>query len=195
MDVVTATPMALTNKNLYAYCDNNPINRIDATGQLWSSIFEFTKTVVTEIGRTIGGLAPAYAGCSGLAIADGPLPIGDAAAVTGIMLLTVGSIGYGIYQAVEYSSVTKTKSKAKEEAVAITKSQNYCPTLIYRYDFTGPEKLVPTIENLNATGVVYAVQDGVKHVSVYPIGGTIEQWYNQGAESVWTEAIMASGII
>lgn len=54
---------------------------------------------------------------------------------------------------------------------------------------------VTTIENLNATGVVYAVQDGVKHVSVYPIGGTIEQWYNQGAESVWTEAIMASGII
>lgn len=54
MDVVTATPMALTDKNLYAYCDNNPINRIDATGQFWSSIFEFTKTVVTEIGRTIG---------------------------------------------------------------------------------------------------------------------------------------------
>ena len=52
-----------------------------------------------------------------------------------------------------------------------------------------------TIENLNATGVVYAVQDGVKHVSVYPIGGTIEQWYHQGAKSVWTEAIMASGII
>ena len=32
---------------------------------------------------------------------------------------------------------------------------------------------VTTIEALNATGIVYAVQDGVSHVSVYPIGGTL----------------------
>ena len=46
--VVRVAPMGLIHKNLYAYCDHNPINRIDVTGQLWSSIFEFTKTVVTE---------------------------------------------------------------------------------------------------------------------------------------------------
>ncbi len=31
-DVLTATPGALTDKNLYAYCDNNPVMRVDNGG-------------------------------------------------------------------------------------------------------------------------------------------------------------------
>lgn len=46
-----------------------------------------------------------------------------------------------------------------------------------------------TIEALNATGVVYAVQDGPTHVSVIPIGGTIADWRNAGSSSVWTQAV------
>ena len=34
--VTTATPYALTDKNLYAYCDNNPVARIDETGCIWN---------------------------------------------------------------------------------------------------------------------------------------------------------------
>ena len=37
-DVLTATPMALTDKNLYAYCDNNPVMREDKGGQFWNII-------------------------------------------------------------------------------------------------------------------------------------------------------------
>ena len=33
--VITATPTALTDKNLYAYCDNNPVMRTDADGEFW----------------------------------------------------------------------------------------------------------------------------------------------------------------
>ena len=36
-DVLTATPMALTDKNLYAYCDNNPVNRTDDGGMFWDN--------------------------------------------------------------------------------------------------------------------------------------------------------------
>jgi len=36
-DVINATPMGLTDKNLYAYCDNNPITRIDEDGEFWLS--------------------------------------------------------------------------------------------------------------------------------------------------------------
>ena len=36
--VLTATPMALTDKNLYAYCDNNPVNRVDGDGEFWHII-------------------------------------------------------------------------------------------------------------------------------------------------------------
>ena len=37
-DALTATPMALTDKNLYSYCDNNAITREDKGGQFWNII-------------------------------------------------------------------------------------------------------------------------------------------------------------
>lgn len=39
-DILTATPTALTDKNLYAYCDNNPIMRIDKFGNAWETIVD-----------------------------------------------------------------------------------------------------------------------------------------------------------
>ena len=36
--VLNATPMELTDKNLYAYCDNNPITRADNGGEFWHII-------------------------------------------------------------------------------------------------------------------------------------------------------------
>ncbi len=35
VDVIAATPMGLTDKNLYAYCDNNPVMRADKDGEFW----------------------------------------------------------------------------------------------------------------------------------------------------------------
>ena len=40
-------------------------------------------------------------------------------------------------------------------------------------------------------GVVYAVYDGANHVSVFPIGGSLEDWYNAGPSSAWTAAVKA----
>ena len=37
VDVTAATPGGLTDKNLYAYCDNNPVMRVDYTGEFWIS--------------------------------------------------------------------------------------------------------------------------------------------------------------
>ena len=34
-DILTATPTAHTDKNLFAYCDNNPISRFDTGGKFW----------------------------------------------------------------------------------------------------------------------------------------------------------------
>ena len=39
-DVLTATPMNLTDKNLYAYCDNNLVVRVDCGGSFWDTIFD-----------------------------------------------------------------------------------------------------------------------------------------------------------
>ncbi len=34
-----------------------------------------------------------------------------------------------------------------------------------------------TIEDLIATGIFYVEIDGLTHVSVYPVGGTIKDWH------------------
>ena len=38
--VIGATPNALTDKNLYSYCDNNPVMREDGDGEFWESAFD-----------------------------------------------------------------------------------------------------------------------------------------------------------
>ena len=48
-DILTTTPLALTDKNLFAYCDNNPVVRKDSSGKFW-----------LQLGATIvGGLISA----------------------------------------------------------------------------------------------------------------------------------------
>ncbi len=38
--ILAATPMGLTDKNLYAYCDNNPVCRVDYGGYFWDTVFD-----------------------------------------------------------------------------------------------------------------------------------------------------------
>ena len=44
--VITATPDALTDKNLYAYCDNNPVMRVDEDGEFWNLVKVIVMAVV-----------------------------------------------------------------------------------------------------------------------------------------------------
>ena len=106
---------------MFAYCENNTVSRVDPTGHFGSEIWEFAKTAVTEIGKAIGVLSPAYAGCGGAAVADGPLPFGDIVAAAGAALLTVGAIGYGIYQATQAPAISVPKVEEKSEAIVIPK--------------------------------------------------------------------------
>lgn len=176
---------------------------IDPSGHFLSEIIGFFKTAVDEIGKAVWALSPVYAGCGGVAIADGPLPFGDAVGIVGAVLLTAGAIGYGIYQAAK----APTTSVSKEKDIVEPPSS----TVIYRYGGTNPGNLTPrakdrytglsfstvpmlgaamtTIEALNATGVVYAVRDGATHVSVRPVGGTMDDWISAGSNSVWTQAV------
>ena len=48
--VLTATPMALTDKNLYAYCDNNPVTRVDDDGEFWNYV------IGGVVGAIVGGV-------------------------------------------------------------------------------------------------------------------------------------------
>ena len=52
-DVITATPTELTDKNLFAYCDNNPITRMDADGEFWNIV------IGAAVGAVVGAVASA----------------------------------------------------------------------------------------------------------------------------------------
>ena len=54
VDVLLATPTALTDKNLYLYCDNNPVMRVDEDGEFWNYL------IGGAVGAVLGGLSAAY---------------------------------------------------------------------------------------------------------------------------------------
>ncbi len=56
--LINATPGALTDKNLYAYCDNNPVMRVDKDGEIWNVL----------IGAGVGALVGFVTGFIGLTL-------------------------------------------------------------------------------------------------------------------------------
>ena len=68
-DVLTATPMGLTDKNLYAYCDNNPVVRVDHGGQFWDTVFDVISLGASIVEVCVNPTDPwAWAGLAGDAI-------------------------------------------------------------------------------------------------------------------------------
>lgn len=123
---------------MFAYCNNNPVSRADPTGRSWNDFCEFFKTVVSEIGNAIKGLAPAYASCGGIAVADGPLPFGDAVALIGAGAITIGAAVYGIGEAISAPAI----SIEEEKAATIRTSAYYFGC---RKDGDGMEFLTPAM--------------------------------------------------
>ena len=207
-DNYISTDQNITCYNMYTYCANNPVSRIDSNGTIWSEICEFVKTAVFEIGNNLENLSSAYASCGGIAAADGPLPFGDALGIIGATVLTAGAVSYGIYQAIQVSPkvISKTVNREKIIAIPVPSSTN-----IFRHGGTSLRNLTPrekdkytglsfstiplpgsaetTIEEINMTGCLIAVQDGLTHVSVRPLNGTMQDWIDSGRDSVWTKAL------
>ena len=52
ISLVSASPMALTDKNLYAYCDNNPIARLDLDGMFWMHVAAALTGAVVNVAIT-----------------------------------------------------------------------------------------------------------------------------------------------
>ena len=203
-DGYVSTGQGILGNNMFAYCGNNPVNRVDPTGQFWKELWDaFTQAIQQASGY--------FAVAAGVSQLDSPAP-GPADVVAGVLL--VGGVlvcaGIATYTAITAPapSISIPKVEEKAEAIPTTPPSS---TVIYRYGGTNPGNLTPkakdkhsglsfstvpmpgaavtTIEALNATGVVYAVQDSPTHVSVRPVGATMEDWINAGSGSIWTQAV------
>ncbi|MBQ4284169.1 MAG: RHS repeat-associated core domain-containing protein [Lachnospira sp.] len=116
-DGYASTGQSVQSCNMFAYCQNNPVVRYDPTGCSFEELLEFLATVVSYASNNVSSLRPAYAGCGGIAAADGPLPIGDTLATIGAVAITVGAVGFSVIQATkekEEKSIPIIDSKAEE---------------------------------------------------------------------------------
>ena len=87
VELTRVSPMALSDKNLYAYCDNNPIMRRDTSGELWGFIL-----AGAAIGAAVGAVTQiADNAISGRDLGDGVLLSAVGGAITG----AVGATGLG----------------------------------------------------------------------------------------------------
>ena len=195
-DGYVSTGQGITGYNMFAYCGNNPVNKVDYSGE-------------SGIAFTIGGIAAWKLITAAIAI------IG----IAGIAITSITTIQSS--SKTVSSSTTGTKSYTKTETSVSTKTEIKRiteDTPIYRHGGTNPGNLTPskkdlrgsgglsfstipssknaktTIRELNATGLVYAVQDGATHISVYPIGGSLDEWYAAGPSSAWTLAVKSAVI-
>lgn len=177
----------LNGYNVFAYCANNPVMFKDDSR-------EFVVSISIGIGSLITwaayGIATAVGVGAGVAIGT--------------------AVGNNIRRSTTYVD-TRSDSKAKEKDRRIKKP---APIYIYRYNGTNPGNLTPrakdkntglsfstippinnktaavtTIEEVNSTGNLIAVQDGPSHVSIKPRNGTMFDWIKAGTNSIWTKTL------
>lgn len=101
-DILTATPMGLTDKNLYAYCDNNPVMREDKGGQFWNFV------IGAAVGALVGGVSAAISSYkSSGSVNWGSVAIG---ATSGAIGGLVGASGICVVGQAAISGVTSALS-------------------------------------------------------------------------------------
>lgn len=101
-DVLTASPTELTDKNLFAYCDNNPVVREDKDGQFWNFVIGAT------VGALVGGVSAAISSYKSTgSISWGSVAIGAASGAIGGL---VGASGIGMVGQAAISGVTSALS-------------------------------------------------------------------------------------
>ncbi len=206
-DGYASTGQGVIGNNMFAYCGNNPVNFEDPNGEFFDRLWD-------NFVKKLNKAKSVFAVAGGITQLDSPVP-GPAdlagAAVAGIAAACcLGSAAWETITSPAPSvSIPKVETKEKD----ITLNPLPESTVIYRYGGTNPGNLtskekdlkdgrglsfsttpapgcsMTTISAINSTGVVYAVKDGATHVSVYPIGDTMEDWVYTGSGSIWTAAV------
>ncbi|WP_457945427.1 DNRLRE domain-containing protein [Caproiciproducens sp. LBM24188] len=87
IDTLTSSPTSSTDKNLFSYCDNDPVNRIDQEGSFWNII------AGAAIGALVGGISQVASNwITGNKLNDGL----GVAMVTGALTGALAATGVGL---------------------------------------------------------------------------------------------------
>lgn len=108
INVIGATPDALTDKNPYAYCDDNPVMRADNGGEFWNFI------IGGVVGAVVGGVVAALNGEDTAGIVIGAL----AGAASGV----VAASGLGLIAQAGISAAISATADVANQTVDIVQS-------------------------------------------------------------------------
>ena len=169
-EVTTVTPMSLTDKNLFAYCDNNPVMRVDHGGAFWNLIIgaligggmEFAGQLLsgTPISAVNWGKVAVSALSGGLAAAVGPVAGCLISGVTNVAMDAIDgrvsdftdvaqSFGWGVAVAAVSYGIGTVVGKATKSLTKIDKigkmGPNGYPGIKYSYN-KGQGRAIRSIE-------------------------------------------------
>ena len=102
VDVLTVSAASITDRNLYAYCDNNPIVRYDDGGEFWHIIVgAAVGAVIGGVSRGLANLADGKSFTDGIAISMVAGAASGALAATGVGVVALAAANAGISMAEE----------------------------------------------------------------------------------------------
>ena len=190
--------------NLFVYCGNEPVFRIDISGADSNKADDDQITDEEMKSWGSGGGGPLIGGLgsgTSFAYAYNPMDAGYSHHIDLSIASNSSSFSSGIlsngYTAYTSSTFLSAGSSTTIYRWNCTNAKNLRPSnkdvslnsgLSFSTQYR-PGSAMTTIEQINATGVLFAQQDGKSHISIYPIGGTIEAWHNGGVNSIWTKAL------
>ena len=123
VDVLTAKPRALTDKNLFAYCDNNPVVRIDHRGQFWDTVFDIISLGASVVEVCVNPTDPwAWAGLAGDAIDLIPFVTGVGEATRAVKAIDKVEDTIQVAKAVDFSADAADLVKTLDRSSGYTKS-------------------------------------------------------------------------
>lgn len=193
--------------NLYAYCGNNPIIQKDDSGK-----------AAIALGLGFGTL-----GLIALGLAAQKAKKGLSSFFSSIASSLSGVKPYNPVSKPKTRSKTKTQTKSKEKSKTISYTSSVAATQaitldtpIYRYGSSTANNLTPKVKDIstglsfstipavrsvvttpkkiNSTKVLIAVQDSPTHVTVMPVGATVQEWVEAGPNSIWTKAVQSVSV-
>ncbi len=173
------TQTGILSHNMFAYCNNNPINMLDENGKLGSiasKLWGWLATVVAVLGAVTGGLGAAVAGLAGLVAIGAAVDIGgsiyeNSKSRSAEKALTKTAKKYGKFQCKEAADAMEKelrKRKLHGEVIEL-----YFPNAYQGYVISdrNPNEAIST--NGRHYGVLY---QGKVYCNIYPEGKDELEW-------------------